>query len=142
MGVGEMVQQGQACAKATRAVHGAHAHVTAGWGIVDEQVSTHMHADTVVCVHVRAHMLVQQEMVGLVWVGETAPHGQGGVGDGRACSLAQQWNGQVCVDVAARRVCMPMHSSDRVVKGAHVCKHHNLQFLFVHILVCLCDSGG
>ena len=69
-----------------QAVHGARAHVTAGWEIVDERVSTHMHVDTVVCVHVHACTLVQQEMVGLVWVGETAPHGQGGV-RGQACVL-------------------------------------------------------
>ena len=86
VGVGKTVQEGQACAKVARAVRGARAHVTAGWGIVDERVSTHMHADTVVCVRVRARTLVQQEMVGLVWVGETAPRGQGGV-RGRACML-------------------------------------------------------
>ena len=86
VGVGETAQEGRACAKAARAVRGARAHVTAGWGIVDERASTHMHVDTVVCVRVRARALVQQEMVGLVWVGETAPRGQGGV-RGRACVL-------------------------------------------------------
>ena len=48
----------------------------------------------------------------------------------------------MCVDVVARRVCMSMHSSDRVVKGAHAHKHHDLQFFFVYVLARLCDSGG
>ena len=62
VGVGETAQEGWACAKVARAVRGARAHVMAGWGIVDKQASTHMHADTVVCVRVHARTLVQQEM--------------------------------------------------------------------------------
>ena len=69
----------------------------AGWGIVDERASMHMHADTVVCVRVRACTLVQREMVGLVWVGETAPH----------CRLSKLM--QLKTDIVSQTTCLSFH---------------------------------
>ena len=125
-----------------QAVRGARTHVMAGWEIVDERVSTHMHTDTVVCVHVCACTLVQQEMVGLVWVGETAPHGQGGV-RGRACVLTcttMEWVG-VCRCGSEESV----HARTLVRQGGegHACTQTpRFAVFFVHVLTRLCDSGG